>query len=494
MKKKLLFPFCLAVLIALGGCAGPKGIDITGFGLADASLSADLGVLPQDLTVYAERAGRDTLLMSPDRQGREDARFNERFFAAWDANIPLLPKDAVFEAVKNMNPARGFAENLRPYAPERWERLVANTFMEAYGTSPVRHAITVRTAHLRRMPTDAPFFLNPGRAGEGFPFDYMQNSALWIGTPAAITHVSRDGMWVFVQTSLVSGWAKVTDLASVDRPFMETWRSRPLAVVVRDGTCIMMAGKPESLTGRAGAAEAFIGTVLPLAETSVETPVAMSSQQSAQVAVHVPLRNADGEAVLGTGFFPMADARQKPLPLTPMNVALVGNGMVGQPYGWGGLFGQRDCSAAMHDLFAPFGIWLPRNSLTQGRLGVRVPLTELNPDEKEQRITRDGVPFFSLVSMPGHVGLYLGSYPVPGSGGKDREVPVMFHNLWGIRVTTGSGDDKRDGRGIIGKAVVTTLRPGAEHAIISSPASMLDRIAGLALLPEPFPDERRDRR
>ncbi len=490
MKKNIICILCLAALVSLAGCVGQKGVDVTRFGLDDASISADLDILPQDLTVYAERAGRDKRLMDPERQGREDSRFDELFFAAWDPKIPPLPKGDVFEAVRNMDPAKGFAENLRPYSPERWETLVSNAFMEGYGGFPSRPAITVKTTHLRRMPTDAPFFLDPGRSGEGFPFDYMQNSVLWVGTPAAVTHVSRDRMWAFVQTSLVSGWARVEDLASVDQAFMKAWRERPLAVIVRDGVEIITAGRIESVTGQAGAAEAFIGTILPLAKTPANTIPA----KSPHVFVHVPLRGAGGKAIIATALAPMYATRQKPLPLTPVNVAMVGNDMMGQPYGWGGLFGQRDCSAAMRDLFAPFGLWLPRNSLAQGRMGERVDLAGLTPDEKEQTIMRDGIPFFSLVSMPGHVGLYLGSYavprPTPGSMKDEREIPVMFHNVWGLRVITGSGDNNREGRGIIGKAVVTSLRPGAEHKTISTPASILDRITGLAVLSEPCSEVR----
>lgn len=474
---------CLTVLLAVTAC-GPKGVDLTRYGLADAVIAEDLGVLPQDLTVYAERAGKDARLMDFARQGKEDSRFDRRFFAAWDAGVPLLPRAAVFEGVANMSPAKGFAENLRPWDKKRWESLVANCGMESYGGTAPRAAITVTTAHLRRMPTDAPYFLDPNKGGEGFPFDYMQNSVLWVGTPVAVTHVSLDGLWAFVQTSLVSGWTRAANLAAVDNNFIQSWRGRPLAVIVRDNTQLVAEGKNmDAVTGAGAAVEAHIGTVLPFAAVSGYPPVAESSH----VYVLVPLRSSGGNAVMATALAPLSAARQKPLPLTPMNVAVIGNAMMGQPYGWGGMFAQRDCSAAMRDLFAPFGIWFPRNSSLQGRVGTRLDLSGLAPDAKEERILRDGVPFFSLVSMPGHVGLYLGGYPKQ-FGGETREVPVMFHNMWGLRVVSGRGEDEREGRGIIGKAVVTTLRPGAEHETISSPASILDRVNGLAVLAAPLPD------
>lgn len=474
--------FCVLLLVAslsgLAGCVAGSWPDITRFGLADAEISADLGELPQDLAVYAERVGADTVLLGPERQAAEDDAFDRRFFAAWDADAGHLPKERVFEALTSMNPEKGFAENLRPYTGKFWQSLVDNCFREAYGSFAVRPAVTVGTAHLRRLPTDSPYFLNPGQAGEGFPFDYMQNSVLWAGTPVAVIHVSRDGSWVYAQTHLVSGWARAENLAAVDEAFISAWKSRPLGVIVRDNVELtVVSGKADAVTGRGASVPASVGTVLPLAAT----PSGGRASTLPHVYVHVPVRGADGRAVMATALAPTCATRKKPLPLTPGNIAAVGNAMMGRPYGWGGLYGQRDCSAAMRDLFAPFGIWLPRNSRPQGRMGELLDLAGLAADAKEEMIMRKGVPFFSLVSMPGHVGLYLGAYPKT-AGKAGRDVPVMFHSIWGLRVVTGSGDSKREGRGIIGKAVVTTLRPGAEHPSISTPASILDRVTGLAIL------------
>ncbi|SBV99428.1 NLP/P60 protein [uncultured delta proteobacterium] len=484
MNRIFRILICLTALVSLAACA-PKGVDVTRFGLEDAVVAADLGTFPQDLTVYAERAGKDTALMDPERQGGEDTRFDESFFAAWGGTVSHLPKDEVFEAVKNVDPAKGFAENLRPWGKDRWQELVSNCFMESYGGTPARPAITVGTAQLRRMPTDAPYFLDPGKGGEGFPFDYLQNSALWVGTPVAVIHVSRDRVWAYVQTRLVSGWTRAANLAAVDKAFITAWRSRPMAVLVQDNVeLIVMDKKTDAVTGSEPAAVGYIGTILPLANAgSLRVP------KSPHVYVNLPLRASDGKAIMATALAPMYGTRKKPLHLTPLNVALVGNAMMGQPYGWGGLFGQRDCSAAMHDLFAPFGVWLPRNSRPQGQMGTRLDVAGLTPDQKEEKIMREGTPFFSLVSMPGHVGLYLGAYPKPGEK-ETRDVPVMFHNVWGLRIDSGSGADKREGRAVIGKAVVTSLRPGVEHEGISSPAGILDRISGLAILPEPLPGER----
>ena len=81
-------------------------------------------------------------------------------------------------------------------------------------------------------------------------------------------------------------------------------------------------------------------------------------------------------------------------------------------------------------------------------------------------------PFLSLIWLPGHIGVYVGQYQ-----GK----PVMFHNMWGVR--TRYGDGSCDGRAVVGKAVVTTLRPCVERPDICAPGSMLDRMQRVTVLP-----------
>ena len=98
-----------------------------------------------------------------------------------------------------------------------------------------------------------------------------------------------------------------------------------------------------------------------------------------------------------------------PLPLTARAVAGLADAMTGQLYGWGGMFENRDCSSTLRDLFLPFGFWLPRNSVQQARQGGQfISLNGLTPDAKLETIRTRGVPFASLVWLPGHIGLYLG--------------------------------------------------------------------------------------
>jgi hypothetical protein len=97
----------------------------------------------------------------------------------------------------------------------------------------------------------------------------------------------------------------------------------------------------------------------------------------------------------------------------------------------------------------------------------------MNDAEKEAAIKGAAAPFRSLVWLKGHIGLYLGQYE-----GK----ALLFHNMWGLRTRDAKGGC--DNRAIVGKAVVTTLRPGVERPDLCSPGSLLDRVERAVVLPE----------
>ena len=82
-----------------------------------------------------------------------------------------------------------------------------------------------------------------------------------------------------------------------------------------------------------------------------------------------------------------------------------------------------------------------------------------------------GVPFLTVIWMPGHIMLYVGTHQ-----GK----PLVFHNTWGLRTQSASGGESRL---IIGKAVITTLEPGQELPDLARPkGNLLYRIEAMTLL------------
>jgi hypothetical protein len=146
--------------------------------------------------------------------------------------------------------------------------------------------------------------------------------------------------------------------------------------------------------------------------------------------------------------------------------------MINEPYGWGGIDGKRDCSLMIRDLFAPFGIWLHRNSNEQGQHGgIYINLATLSDADKRKKILTEGIPYATLIWKKGHIMLYIGSY---------QNEPVIFHNIWSVRQVSAFG---RDERKIVGRAAITTLLPGKD--ILSRKPlqdNLLKDISGMTIL------------
>ena len=186
----------------------------------------------------------------------------------------------------------------------------------------------------------------------------------------------------------------------------------------------------------------------------------------------VATNKSSGYAVIKHGHVSRDAAAVKPLRLNSLNAVKIANELLGEPYGWGGLYGNRDCSSMTRDFFTPFGIWLPRHSEDQVKeAGYYIDLQGIPPEQKEKIIIEKGIPYLTILWRKGHVMLYIGA---------QNGQALIFNNIWGIKTKDLRG---REGRKIIGQAVITTLRPGSELRNFDAAAGdLLTNIAGMSIL------------
>ncbi len=476
------------LFFVLTGCAtSTLGVRYPNAGATDAEISRDLERLPQDLMAFVQarqgevsskivkEKGKATLL-PPHTQQELATQYKESFYGPWKRKKSLFSADEVFYFPRSHPQGRlGYAENLRPVRPKAWQALLSNANKEAF-PSRGQHGITVANTALRALPTHKPFFKNPEIAGEGYPFDYFSHSALWIGSPVFISHASIDGLWLFVETQRVSGWVPSRDVALVDDAFKSRWQSMSLGAVMQDSVVLSHV---TSSGGSLPTALAHVGTLLPLENGSVYHPARNTDGQAQVVRTSVAnLRLSASVAGVPETAGIAAAGKDAPLmgafpqPLTAEALARVGNVMMGQPYGWGGYLENRDCSALMLDIFTPFGVWLPRNSAQQGKAGRVVSLHNMSASQKSELIRQQAKPFTTLIWLPGHIVLYVGEY---------EGIPSIYHDIWGVSIQDETGARSR---AVIGKVAVTSLSPGRELKLISSPSGILDRMGSMVFLGE----------
>jgi len=404
----------------------------------------DVLTLPQTLDGYAVQAGQRLGIAPPCREAL-CASFRDNYFRPWTAPAPLFDAVEIKGGMISAARSRWYGENHRIVDRGFLRRVLASCALESFPSRNDR-GIAVYPAHLRGLPTGLPLF---ARVGD-YPFDQLEYPQMKLHEPLRVLHATRDGLWLFVETPYSCGWVDARAVALVDERVAQAWLAGPLLVVVRDFEKIS--------DGRGGGCRAKVGTLLPL-----------SGERGGAWEVTVASADDSRCAVTRCTTIPREAALPFPIPFDAQRIPLVGNQLVGEPYGWGEMYGLRDCSALLRDFFLPFGIWLPRTSADQIESVGRLDLGHLTPREKVALLTERGIPFLTLLFKPGHIMLYVGC---------DRSGrPLVFHNAWSIVLKDGTRRRVR----YIGKAVVTTLEPGRELGLVPG-SSLVDRVTAMGTI------------
>lgn len=417
----------------------------------------DLEVMPQDAEHYIQNP--DTIIIDPQQQSNFYQNFLNNFFGPWNRDKSRYNAHEVFWGLERYAHREIYAENNLPLPPGWMKEMEQKSDTAGY---PSLHlpAITVVHTAMRVLPTHRPVFYDPSRAGEGFPFDYMQNTLVPAGTPILITHVSSDQKWALAETEFAAGWIRWNEAALVDHDFIHSYQTDSLAGFTSDNISIIDEHGNFLVSGR-------VGMSIPLTSYDRENGISTAI---------MPVRNARGYAE--SVQIKVSQSNLLPMPFHPDegNFSAILNAMMGQAYGWGGLYDNRDCSALIKDVFSGFGIFLPRNSRAQAESGKIIHLQGLSASEKDNIIRTQGKPWLSILYMPGHVMLYIGQDPNTGQ-------TAAYHSIWGLRTRQGLGEI---GRWIIGRTVITSLEPGKEMSSLIRPQGLLsERITKVINLTTP---------
>ncbi|MDR1508155.1 MAG: SH3 domain-containing protein [Synergistaceae bacterium] len=365
-------------------------------------------------------------------------------FAPW-RNDDLSFLDITFDRILQMHGSvagkQYYTDGKTPFPRKSMEEIVKNGVIDV--NEKPRPGIAILPADVRVLPYGRPLYASKS-AAEGanghLKLDILQNSSLKPGEPLAIYGASRDSNWLFIVTGTVVGWVKAASVVMVDLDFMDIFTYSAKSVIAEDNA---------DVTDGAGnfMYNLKLGTVLPSEDGELMLPV----------------RGKNGMASV-MRFKPEAGVAEAfPIPFTPQNAVKAIDEMLGEPYGWGGASGFRDCSAMTRDYFSLFGVWLPRNSAEQSVTGARISLKNIPSSGKNSVIVPSAVPFATLLHMPGHIMLYLGVY---------NGEPVVFHNTWGVRTNSG--------RVVVGQAVVTSLKLGSEIKDKPANSLLIDRINSIS--------------
>ncbi|MFC1490875.1 SH3 domain-containing protein [Candidatus Latescibacterota bacterium] len=397
----------------------------------------------------------DGLIMTPEEidifnsknpeYGISIADITEMSEKAEGANIRKYLNDYA----KYLNDSEFFITGKIPLEKAELERIIA-----LMDTTSVPEVITLRFGVLlnrtmgREWPTHIPL-MNEENDNE---FDYGVTASLDTGTPVALLHTSKDGRWSFVKSPWFMTWIPSSAIAFGD---IETVKEfvLPEHRLVAVGDRISVYYSPEE---KAAMSSIQMGSYLPLRTVGNEF-----------CEVLVPGRAENGTLAAHIGYVRRSsDVSIGYLPYTARNVYRQCFTLFGRRYGWGGMYGDRDCSRYVMDVFKCFNIRLPRNSTAQARASEAViSLEEMDRDIRLEFIGKlpGGI---SLLRMSGHIMIYLGDI--------DGE-PYAISDLWAWREPSGRGTDIAHR---VARVAVTDLMLGKG----TKKGSYIDRLTNIAIL------------
>lgn len=411
-----------------------------------------LGCSEKNVKVINYKQNIDYLLKDVTPLHVEMENFYSRYFMPWNIeSIKIKKTRASWANSVFSRKGKYYAQNMLLWDNQKVKNLINSTNFDDYNKEKL-YAITTKDVQVRNLPTNKPFMRNPKLAGEGFAFDYMQNTHLHVNTPLFISHFNDDGSWAFVQNPSSTGWIPIDSLKILDVNSRNLFMKLKKLVIVKDKTAIYSKKQSFVMYANIGAIFPYTGEDEDFYHSFVYT------KYSDKLEVRILKTNIS----------------KMPVTFNRKNILKITGSLLGQLYGWGGFMGDRDCSAMTKDYFAPFGVWIPRNSAGQKNSGVYISLKNLDDKEKEKIIIKDGIAFQSLIYLRGHIMLYVGSY---------RGKAMVMHNLWGIK-TQKNGVF---GRYIIGKTIISDLHVGENLQNIKKGSLLISRVQGMVIEPDMKP-------
>jgi len=409
----------------------------------------DLNDTIVDLTHFPQTSSPYLNKIQLNQAKKSQVSYEKHYFRVWNKIPKDSKQDAMWPFLSYVYDEM-YGANLKLIEKSTFKQLKDNANFKAYKTLNKR-AISLKHLNIRAFPTQTPMFRDPTLAGEGFPFDYMQNSTVSANKPLRISHYSKDKQWAYIFTSFTGGWVKTNEIVEIDQQYTKLWQKAKQIFLIKDNIPLYNE-KGVFLFG------SKVGMMLPLIKEQKDSYIVLSvsSYKNNQANYH---QTKISKKIAHKGV----------MRFDKKNVQAIFDEVGLSKYGWGGMYGQRDCSSSIRDIFTPFGVWLPRNSYQQSKVGKILTLEGLSDKEKIKKIKKHALPFRTLLYKKGHVLIYIGTY--------DNEI-VAFHNVWGVKTL----QEAKEGRKVIGKSVYSSLKLGKGITYYDEESEILRNLLSMNIL------------
>jgi len=430
----LQYFYTLILTLLIAGCNISNGVNV--------QKVTDLQKVSQDVHTYTK--GLDAGYISTLQN------YKYHYFKPWNIERIQAPLAEAMWAYNIFTPENSYGENLQKIDQSFFDAMLYNSNFSEYA-SLNKPALTLKHLNLRAFPTQRPLLRDPRLAGEGFPFDYLQNSTIAANKPILVSHYSKDRAWVFVESSFAHGWVSSNDIVYIPKIERDFWQEDAQVFFIKDN--VALYDDTNNFLFRS-----HIGMMLPLLDANQTHTSVLSAA-----------KDVDNNLYFHSSILSKGSTHEGILSFNAKNINNIIAELQKVNYGWGGMYGQRDCSSTIRDFFAPFGIWLPRNSYKQSMVGKVIAFDNMSDKEKIATIKKYGVAFRTLLYKRGHIVLYVGTF---------NDKVIVFQNLWGIKTLKYN----KAGRFIIGRPIFSTLEVGKNLRYYDKSASLLSNLKSMNIL------------
>ncbi len=288
-------------------------------------------------------------------------------------------------------------------------------------------AVLVKRSSIKKYPTN--IYLAPDNSSKDL--DLNQLTALSVGTPCAVLAESRDQKWLFIQAKLYRGWVNKENAALAKN------KEQALAYLENESFLVVTESRvetePNPFAGDISNLLFQMGDKIPLVnndEIPDSIPENNSQAQSAEgcYVIWLPTRKKDGTLKLKKALIARSnDLKEGFLAYSRANIIKQAFKLLGERYGWGGLYKRRDCSRFIMDIYRTVGIELPRDSnVAQQKIAAGKSIG-IKGGLQARKKCLDRLEAGDALYMKGHVMMYLGKkndqhYLIHSASGYSKKV------------------------------------------------------------------------
>lgn len=326
-----------------------------------------------------------------------------------------------------------------------WANLVSNLNVEAIRDEvQVKYGFSVQRANVRIFATND--FYSEG--ADDLLYDDFARGECMPYEPVAIFHESADGQWYYAALYGYAGWIEKKYVAVCDTK--EEWleRQKMEDVLVVTGREIRLNENPYS--------NAVSGLLLPMGTTlklisAEEAPESFDKRTSYyNYIVQVPVRLENGKITDEYALIPISDdVHVGYLPYTRENVLNLAFKLLGDRYGWAGMYYANDCSGIVHEIFSCFGIKMPRSAKAQILIPDFKNIDVSGKSDKKKLSVLEDVPAGSLIYFPGHIMIYLGM---------KEEIPYVISSVGSFCTVESGAENPISVNSVVVNDMINTIR------------------------------------